>query len=122
MSLFRTYVIDKDLTNKEIIEIEYVDTDLDDDEPFADTLSPKTKKVISKYFDFVRSNYEVVLEENPKFEIDDNEFYEKLIELYSVVNVKFKLYSERNKTLLLDMTEYILNNPEETNEKILDKY
>ncbi len=98
------------------------DDDDDDDAGFVDKLKPKTKKVLFKYFDFVKSNYEVVLEENPEFEIDDDEFYKKLIELYSVVNVKFKIYNESNKLLLLDMTEYILNYPEKTNEEILDDF
>ena len=120
MSLFETYVIDKDLTNKEIIDIEFGNTSDGDDVPEVDELGLKIKKVFYKYFDFVRSNYEVVLEENPEFKDEKGDFIEKLIELYSVVNIKFKFLSEKYESDLIDMTETLLDNPEKTNKEILD--
>lgn len=123
LSLFETYVIHKDLTNERIIDIEYADTDdSDDDKSFADKLSPKSKKVIYKYFDFVRSNWEVVLEENPEFKDKENEFTYKLIELYSVVNIQFKLLNEKYKAEFIDLTDLVIDNLEQTNEEILDEY
>lgn len=77
-----------------------------------------TKSIIFKYLDFVRSNYEVVLEEFPQLKIDDDEFIEKLISIYEVVNEKFKDFIKSEKPIIFDLTEYILNNPEETNEKV----
>ena len=77
-----------------------------------------TKSIIFKYFDFLRSNYDVVLEEFPQLEIDDDEFIEKLISIYKVVNEKFKDFIKSKKPLIVDLTEYILNNLEETNEKV----
>jgi len=91
----------------------------DEEETFYDKLSSKMRKNLLKYIDFVRSNYEVVLQENPNLEVDDNEFYEKLIELYSVVNIQFKNFAESYTDDLLLLTEYMLNNDEKTPEKIL---
>ena len=77
-----------------------------------------TKKLLFDYFDFVRSNYEVFLEEFPQLKIDDDEFIEKLISIYKVGNKKFKDFIKSKKPLIVDLTEYILNNPKETNKKV----
>ena len=126
LSLSETYFIDKDLTNKEIIDIEFGNTsdgdDSDDDKSFADKLSPKSKKVIYKYFDFVRSNHDVVIEENPEFKDEKGDFIEKLIELYSVVNIQFKLLNEKYESEFVDLTDFLIDNLEFSNKDILDEF
>jgi hypothetical protein len=110
------------LAPEEILKQAFIYEESDDEEEtFYDKLSSKMRKTLLKYIDFVRSNYEVILQENPKLEVDDDEFYEKLIELYSVVNIQFKNFAESNKDYIMGLTEYMLNNDEKTPEKILKR-
>ena len=113
----RDLEIDSDVEDDDDVVKEYADTDSDDN-----GFDSKTKKVFNKYFDFVRNNYEVVLQENPEFKDEKEDFIEKLIELYSIVNIKFKVISEKYNFELLDITETLLNNLEKTNREILGDY
>lgn len=105
-----------------------IDSDISEDE--GNKLSKIVLEMYYKYFDFIRANYEILVEEYPKttsskrIDIMNDEITQKLIKIYSLSSKQFKDYVKEEREEVENLTDTLIINIDEniTNRQVLNMH